>query len=224
MKIEKNKVVVIVYEVKVDGTVVDKMTEDRPLDYIHGGNMLLPKFEEVLEGKEEGYEFGFSLGPADAYGEYDGDRIVEIPKTAFVVDGKLHDEVLAIGNMVPMYNGEGQVVPGKVTGVKDEVVVMDFNHPMAGKTLDFSGKVLSVRDVTEKELKEGLHGEYLPHEGGCHCGGHCKGGCHEDGGCHGDEGCHGEGNCHGEGESCGCCHDDGKEGRHGKGGCHGDEA
>ena len=86
---------------------------------------------------------------------------------------------------------------------------MDFNHPMAGKTLNFSGKVESVRSATEKELTEGLHGEYLPQEG-CHCGGD---GCGEGGCCgHGDgEGCghegHGSGEC-GHHGGHGCCHGD----------------
>ncbi|MBR5041973.1 MAG: peptidylprolyl isomerase, partial [Bacteroidales bacterium] len=78
------------------------------------------------------------------------------------------------------------------TAVDDKGVMMDFNHPMAGKTLHFTGKVEGVREATEKELKEGLHGEYLPPEDGC---GHChKGECHK-----------GEGECHkGEGDCCGC--------------------
>ena len=204
MKIGQNKVVEISYAVEVEGKIVDQMTEEKPLDYIHGGNMLLPKFEETLEGQEPGYEFAFSLSPADGYGEYEEARVVEIPKTAFVVDGKLHEEVLAVGNTIPMLNGEGQVVPGRVLDVKGQVVVMDFNHPMAGKTLNFTGKVISVREVTEKELKEGLHGEYLPQEH------HCGGGCHGCGG-HGEEG----GCCGGHGEDGGCC------GGHGEGcGCH----
>lgn len=209
MKIQKNTVVELSYEVEAEGQIVDSMTEERPLGYIHGGNMLLPKFEQQLEGQEPGYEFSFSLAPEEAYGTYDEKNVVVIPKTAFMVDGKIHEEVLILGRYIPMYNGAGEVVQGRIIEIMDNDVRMDFNHPMADKTLNFKGKVISVREATDKELKEGLHGEYLPkEEGGCH---HCKGHCH-----HGDgEGCHhgdGEGCCggHGDGE-CGCgghCHDE----------------
>ena len=155
MKIAKNAVVVLRYEVEVEGQIVDRMTEERPLDYIHGTNMLLPRFEQEIEGREEGYEFAFSASPEEGYGEYDPANVVEIPKTAFMVDGKLHDEILVKGRFIPMFNGAGEVVHGQVMEVKEEVVVMDFNHPMAGKTLNFSGKVLQVREATEKELQEG---------------------------------------------------------------------
>ena len=140
MKIAKNAVVVLRYEVEVEGQIVDRMTEERPLDYIHGTNMLLPRFEQEIEGREEGYEFAFSASPEEGYGEYDPANVVEIPKTAFMVDGKLHDEILVKGRFIPMFNGAGEVVHGQVMEVKEEVVVMDFNHPMAGKTLNFSGK------------------------------------------------------------------------------------
>ena len=76
---------------------------------------------------------------------------------------------------------------------------MDFNHPMAGKTLHFTGKVESVREATEKELTEGLHGEFVPREGCSKCHGGCHGDC--EGGCEGE--CEGEGNCHEEG-TCKC--------------------
>lgn len=194
MKIGQNKVVEISYAVEVEGKIVDQRSEAQPLDYIHGANMLLPKFEEALEGQEPGYEFAFGVGPEDGYGEYEKEKVVELPKTAFMIDGKFQEQAVKVGSMIPMFNGQGQVVPGMVLEVKEEGVVMDFNHPMAGKSLNFTGKVLSVREATEKELTEGLHGEFLPHQG---CGGGCSGGC---GGCGG--GCHGEGGCHKDGEGC----------------------
>lgn len=192
MKIAKNTVVEISYAVEAEGKIVDQRSEAQPLDYIHGTNMLLPKFEEAIEGQEPGYEFAFGVGPQDAYGEFEPEKVVELPKTAFMIDGKFQDQAVKVGSMIPMFNGQGQVVPGMVLEIREEGVLMDFNHPMAGKSLNFTGKVISVREATEKELKEGLHGEYLPQEH--HCGGGCHGGC---GGC--------GGGCHGEGEGGGCC-------------------
>lgn len=208
MKIENKKVVELTYELTVDGKVVDRTTEmTGPLDYIHGEHMLLPKFEAELEGLEPESEFAFTLTPEEGYGEYDPKHKFEIPKQSFEIDGKIREDLMQVGKIIPMLNSSGMVVQGLIAAVNDDTVTMDFNHPMAGKTLNFKGKVVSVRDATEKELTEGLHGEFVPKEGGCH------GGC----GCH-----HGDGEhecCHGEGHEGGCCHGDGHEGEcH----CHGE--
>ena len=208
MKIEAMKVVAISYEVETEGEVVDRATEQKPLDYIQGMHMIIPKLEATLEGMDEGQAFDCTIAPEDAYGEYDLSKVFDIPKNSFEVNGKLREDLLEAGRFIPMLNSAGEVCHGMVVEVKDDKVTMDFNAPMAGKTLHFTGKVISVRDATEKELTEGLHGEFLPQEEGCHRHGGCCGkhGHHGDGeGC-----CHGEG--HGDGECChngegeGCCH------------------
>ena len=208
MKVEKNKVVELTYELTVEGKCADKATEDRPLDYIHGNHMLLPKFESELEGKGPGEEFSFTLTPEEGYGTFDESRLVDLPKEAFSIDGKIREDLLVVGQMIPMMSNSGQVVQGIVYSVEPDTVTMDFNHPMAGKTLNFKGKVLTVRDATEKELNEGLHGEFLPpEEEEEHC-------CHKHDGEGDGECCHkhdGEGDgecCHkhdGEGDGE-CCH------------------
>lgn len=170
MKISEKKVVELIYELKVNGEVVDKTTEERPLDFIQGTGSLLPLFEKNIEGKEAGDNFAFTLSPADGYGEWEPERIIDLPKEAFEVDGKIREDLLVVGNTIPLMNQAGGVVPGKVLEVAEKTVKMDLNHPMAGKTLDFSGRILSVRDATEKELEEGLHGELCGHHG---CSGHC---------------------------------------------------
>ena len=191
MKIEQNKVVEFAYELEVDGQVVDRTTVEKPLDYIQGTGSLLPKLEEHIEGMETGDKFDVTLSPADGYGEVDPDRIIDLPKAAFEVNGEVREDLLVPGNTIPMMNSLGGVIPGVVLEVTADSVKMDLNHQMAGKTLHFTGEIVSVREATEKELTEGLHGEYVHSCGGCH-------------GCHGNEGgC--EGGC---GESdCGCgCH------------------
>ena len=197
MKIGQNKVVEFCYELEVDGQIVDRTTKEKPLDYIHGTGSLLPKLEAHIEGMEPGASFDVTLSPEDGYGEVDPSRIIDLPKAAFEVNGEVREDLLVPGNTIPMMNSMGGVIPGVVLEVTDDTVKMDLNHQMAGKTLHFKGEVLSVREATEKELTEGLHGEYV-HSCGC-------GGCHgHDGDCGGCEGGHcGEGH---DGD-CGCgCH------------------
>ena len=200
MKITQNAVVEFCYELEVDGQVVDHTTKERPLDYIHGTGSLLPKLEAHIEGMEPGDKFDVTLSPADGYGEVDPARIIDLPKAAFEVNGEIREDLLVPGTTIPMMNSMGGVIPGIVLEVTEDSVKMDLNHQMAGKTLHFTGEVLTVREATEKELTEGLHGEYVHSCGGCGgCHGHeggCEGGCH-DGECGG--GCHGEGEC-----GCGC--------------------
>lgn len=194
MTVEKNKVVAVSYELEVEGQIADKASAEKPLEYIHGTGMLLPKFEEALQGKEPGDTFEFTLSPDEGYGQYDEDYKIDLPKNSFEdPDGKLREDLLVVGYTIPMLNSEGQVVQGTIAAISEECVTMDFNHPMAGKTLHFTGKVESVRVASEKELTEGLHGEFLPPQG-CHCDGSC-GSC-------GDGGC-GEG-CGCKDGSCGC--------------------
>ncbi len=196
MKIEQNKVVEFCYELEVDGKIVDQTTKERPLDYIHGTGSLLPKLEAHIEGMEPGATFDVTLSPAEGYGEIEPERIINLPKAAFEVNGEVREDLLVPGNTIPMMNSMGGVIPGVVLEVTADTVKMDLNHQMAGKTLHFKGEILTVREATEKELTEGLHGEYV-HSCGC-------GGCHGHGGdCGGCEG----GQCgddHGEGCGCGC--------------------
>ena len=219
MKIGNNMVVELCYELEVDGEIVDRTTKEKPLDYIHGTRTLLEKFEENIAGLEPGSRFGFTLTPAEGYGEIEPDRIIDLPKEAFEVNGTIQENLLVPGTTVPMLNGKGGIVPGKILEVHEKTVKMDLNSPMAGKTLNFSGEIISVREATEKELKEGLHGEYVH---SCCCGGHGEGHGHGDGCCggHGEGHGHGDGCCGGHGEGHG--HGDGCCGGHGEGHGHGD--
>ena len=196
MKIEKNKVVAVTYDLTVEGNIVDRATEEAPLDYIQGMHMLIPAFEAALEGLQEGDAFAFTLQPEEGYGSVDEKKLIHLPKSAFTIQGEVREDLMQVGRILPMVGADGSIVNATVTEVKEDGVLMDFNHPMAGKVLDFSGKVVSVREATEKELTEGLHGEFLPPEEHHCCHGKGKGHCHH----HHD---HGEGECCGHGH----CHD-----------------
>ena len=199
MKVQKDKVVAVSYALEVEGQIADKSAPGAPLEYIHGSGMLLPKFEAALEDKEPDDAFDFVLSPEDGYGTYDPSFLIDLPKTAFAIDGQVREDLLVVGRTIPMLNQAGQVVQGTIREITESTVKMDFNHPMAGKTLHFTGKVESVRSATDKELTEGLHGEYLPPQEHECCG---KGNCHKG---EGDCDCKGEGqdDCNCEG-GCNC--------------------
>ena len=219
MKIGKNKVVEISYKLETDGKTIDQSPEGKPLDYIQGTGMLIPGLEKELEGMEAGDEYDIIVAPEDAYGAYNPKLKFNIPISSFEVDGKIRYDLLEIGKTIPLLNSAGNVVQATVVGVSGDEVCMDFNHRLAGKDLHFTGKIISVRDASAKELEEGLHGEFLPHKCHCHDGKGNNGCCHSeengDGcGCghHSEEngdgcGCghHGE-----EGHECSCGHHDGE--------------
>ena len=174
MKISDNKVVALSYVLEVEGAERDRADADKPLEFIFGMGYLLPKFEAAVLGKEVGESFDFVLSPEEGYGVYSASAVIDLPRTMFEADGKM-DPRISVGTTVPMMTNDGRVVPGRVLEIGPEKVKMDFNHELAGKTLHFTGEVLAVREATDKELAEGLHGE-LAH----HCGGNCsdcEGGC-----------------------------------------------
>ena len=210
MKISANSVVEFCYDLEVEGQIVDKTTKEKPLDYIHGTGGLLPKLEAHIEGMEPGDKFDVTLSPAEGYGDVNPDMIIDLPKSAFEVNGEVREDLLVPGNTIPMLNSMGGVIPGVVLEVTEDSVKMDLNHQMAGKTLHFTGEILTVREATEKELTEGLHGEFVH---SCGCGGGCHGGGCHGGDCHGGDcdGCHDGGCNHEDGHDCGCNHEDGHD-------------
>lgn len=185
MKISTNKFISLSYDLNVgegeERELMERATEETPLEFIFGTNSMLEAFEKNLDGKSEGDTFDFVLTPDEAYGEYDDDAVVDLPRNIFEQDGVLNEEVIFEGNTVPMMDTNGNRLNGSVVEVKDDVIKMDFNHPLAGETLNFSGKVLAVRESTPEEIAA----LFAPQGCGCGCGS-C--GCgDEDGGSCGSE-------------------------------------
>ncbi len=183
MKITEDKFVSLSYDLNVgegdERELMEKATKERPLNFVFGMGMMLEAFEKYLNGLEAGDKFSFSLTSDEAYGEYEEDRIVELPKNIFEVEGKFDDEKVVPGAMLPMMDMNGNRLDGAVVEVKDDQVVMDFNHPLAGETLHFDGEVLEVREPSAEEIAA------LSSPGGCNCG-DCGDHDHEEGGCGGN--------------------------------------
>lgn len=159
MKIAKHTVPSVTYTLVVDGEVVDMAEKDKPLLFIHGIGMMVPGFEKNLEGMKAGENYKFSLKPEEAYGLYDEGAVVDLPKSTFEVDGKVKEDLLNIGQVVPMQDQNGNPLNGTVMEVTNETVKMDFNHMLAGKELNFTGEILEVREATQAEIDHGhVHG------------------------------------------------------------------
>ncbi len=187
MKIGQNKVVDITYTLReggADGNVIETVTAEKPLEFIFGKGFLLPAFEDNLKDLNVGGDFAFTLNAENAYGDHNAQMVVPLDTKLFQKeDGTIEEGLLEIGNQIPMQDTQGRHLMGRVIELQDDKVIMDFNHPMAGKTLHFTGKVEKIREATEEELNPPQHG--------CGCGGHhnehqhdnCGGGDCGDGGC-----------------------------------------
>ena len=181
MKISEGTLVSLTYDLTVEGELMEKATKERPLTFLFGMGMMLEAFEKNLENVETGGKFAFTLTPTEAYGERNDQAIVELPKNIFEIDGKLDSETLKEGATLPMMDSNGNRLMGSVLEILPEVVVMDFNHPLAGETLHFEGEVIDVHEATAEEIAA------ITEQGGCDCEScdskHDENGC----GC----GCHG---------------------------------
>ena len=176
MKITKDKVVSLSYELRTegkDGEIIETVGAARPLVFLFGANNLVPGFERHVENLKTGDTFAFLLACEEAYGAASEEALVEIPKTAFMVDGKIDHDMLFEGNAIPMTDSQGNHLNGVVAEVKSDTVVMDFNHPLAGDDLYFAGTVVDVRDATPEELKRGHISSDCPSSGCEGCGGGC---------------------------------------------------
>ena len=179
MKVSENKVVSIIYELRRDnesGDILETLTNSNPLTFLFGRGNLLAKFEDNINGLQQGERFSFNLASEEAYGPVETNAIVDVPIHAFEVDGKIDDKVVKTGNSIQMVDRDGQKLTGIIQKIGKDKVKMDFNHPMAGVDLHFSGEITSIRDASEDEI---LHG-HIHSAGGCsgcsqdsNCGEHC---------------------------------------------------
>jgi FKBP-type peptidyl-prolyl cis-trans isomerase SlyD len=155
MKIENNKLVSVIYQLREgndDGRILETVEEARPLSFIYGTGKLLPSFESNLGSLFKGDKFGFRLNAAEAYGERREEMIIDVPVSVFQTDGKIDENICYVGNIVPMVDSSGNPLDGIINEISDDFVKMDFNHPMAGADLWFTGSVLDVREPSAEEL------------------------------------------------------------------------
>ena len=188
----KNKFIALNYRLYVNGEegkeLIEETKADQPFQFITGFGITLDAFEKNVVNLEKGQDFSFSLEKEEAYGEYVDERVLDLDREMFCVDGRFDHEHIYVDAIVPLQNEDGNRFYGRIMEVGEEKVKVDLNHPLAGETLHFEGKVVENREATIEEVQQ-----LIKHmTGGCSgCGGNCHGDCNSD--------CGSQGNC-----DCGC--------------------
>jgi FKBP-type peptidyl-prolyl cis-trans isomerase SlyD len=156
MKVAHGRVVSLHYTLTDDlGVRLDSSRGREPFAYLHGYGNIVPGLENALDDREAGFSSAIQVAPADGYGEYNPQAVFEVPRAQFPPS-----EDIQVGMQV---QGEGEhgILNFTVVAVNDQMVMLDANHPMAGKNLHFEVDVLEVRDATAQELAHGhvhVHG------------------------------------------------------------------
>jgi FKBP-type peptidyl-prolyl cis-trans isomerase SlyD len=171
-------VVSLDYTLTVDGEIVDS-SGDQPLEYLQGYHNIIPGLEKALEGMLVGDSKDVQVAPEEAYGLRDAQAIYELPRTQFPPNFPVE-----IGRDLRVRSDSGQILNARICEVGDEIVKIDTNHPLAGKSLLFSTKISALRPATDQELANGgLYASSCCGSGSCgddSCG---SGGCGSEGSC-----------------------------------------
>ncbi|MBU0469325.1 MAG: peptidylprolyl isomerase [Candidatus Omnitrophica bacterium] len=138
--ISEGKEVTMDYTLKVNNEIVDTSVGKEPLTYTQGSNVIIPGLETALEGLEPGAEKTVVVPANEAYGENNPEAVVEIPK-----DQLTSEETPQVGMVLQMQTNTGEAMVGIIQEVKEDALVIDFNHPLAGKELTFEVKIIGVK-------------------------------------------------------------------------------
>lgn len=199
MNTSRHRYITVAYQLFADNEagiheLIEEAPKDYPFQFITNMGMALDTFEKQVCDLNEGDTFDFTIPMEEAYGPYEAEHVINVPKEAFHVDGRFDKEVIYPGNYIPLVNEEGYRFEGLVVEIKEAegVVVIDLNSPLAGKALHYKGSVVTAREATPEEIQGAFNLIAGGHEGcGCGCEGHghehdhecdCEGGC--GGGCH----------------------------------------
>lgn len=161
MAIQENQVVSIEYEVRDGDTIVDSNIGGVPLVFMQGRGQIIPGLEKGLSNMSSGEKADVLVKSEDAYGAYNSEAIQEVPIEQFA------GIELSEGMNLYGQGEDGSTVQVTVKEIKDNAVVVDFNHPLAGKDLMFSVKINSIRDASAEEIASGIPAENLTNESGC---------------------------------------------------------
>jgi len=196
-----NKFMSVVYQLYTiaDGekTLEEQTSPERPFEFITGFSIALDAFEQQVMKLEKGSAFDFILEPSQAFGEYIPEGVHKLSRDVFSINGHFDHDNIFEGAVITLTDTDDHQFMAKVVKIEEDGVTVDTNHPLAGKTLNFTGTVIENREATEEEVQHLI--KHLT--GGCSgCGHHHGDGCE---GC--GDGCEHD-HHHEEGCGCGCGH------------------
>lgn len=137
-----------------DGQIVDKTEGEESLDYLHGAGNIVPGLEQALEGQSVGNALKVRVEPDQAYGAHSNEAVQDVDRSAFPEDAQLE-----VGVTFQAMDQDGNPILGTITAMAGDQVTVDFNHPLAGKPLNFEVKIVAIRAATDEEQSHGhAHG------------------------------------------------------------------
>ena len=159
-KIIKNDLVVaIAYTLTVDGEEVDSSAEGEPLEFLQGQGNIISGLEREMLGMQIGESKNVIVTPADGYGEIDEEAFMEIPTNQFP-----ENIPVEVGTELEVTNEKGEPAYTRIEQIENNIALLNFNHPLAGKELHFAVKIVGIREPSEEELAHGhVHGEDYTH-------------------------------------------------------------
>lgn len=160
MKISKDTMVRFRYEMTIideSGKRTEQVEKSKPLGFLAGHGNLLEPFEQRLLGLSKGDVFDFVLESKTTYGPYKKEAVQTFHKSDIIDGVDLKEADVEVGSSLPMQTEDGIPFTGSVIEISDNKIVVDFNHPLAGKDLHYKGSIISVREATPEELAKGTH-------------------------------------------------------------------
>lgn len=150
LSIQDGIVVTLDYVLRVDGEIVDQSSDNGAIEFLQGYGQIIPGLERSLYGMVVGESKQVTVSAADGYGEIDEEDYAEVPRSEFP------DEIpLEAGVELQMRDQDGDIFDATIAEVREDTVLLNFNHPLAGKALEFSVTVLKLREASQEELDHG---------------------------------------------------------------------
>ncbi len=149
-KVEENLIIAIDYTLTVGDEVVDSSEGREPLEFLQGAGNIILGLEREMFNMAIGESKKVTVSPAEGYGEIDNEAFMEIPTNQFP-----ENVPVEVGTELEVKNEEGEPAYVRIDKVENNIALLNFNHPLAGKELNFDVKVISIREPSEEELAHG---------------------------------------------------------------------